>query len=117
MRIHTNKLWHHDLLNIAERVEGITFSSTPEVFNSCSHDRAYEIRLTGSSKYAPRNLPGHKAATYEQWGKFIARIFAYEPDAKVGYYKNAEHFHDVTKDEFRLSYSLMLEIEQGMVNG
>lgn len=109
MKIHTNELYSGDISNIAERVEGITLYVTGA--GSRSHDRAYEIRLTGSSKCAPRNMPGEKAATYDEWGHFIARLFAIEPGAKIGHYKDAADFHEKTKNAFQLSLSLQTEYE------
>jgi hypothetical protein len=42
------------------------------------------------------------AATYDEWGWFISAIFTLDPDAKFGYYKNAKHFHEMTKSKFEL---------------
>lgn len=116
MKIHTSELFSGDICNIAERIEGITLYLTDDCYGSRSHDRAYEIRLTGSSKYAPRNMPGYKAATYEEWGRFIARLFAYEPSAKIGHYKNEADFHEKTKYAFELPWSIRSEIERSLAN-
>jgi len=101
MKIHTNELYAGDIVEIKNTMPPpFNIFLTDGGFGSRSHDRAYEIRATGSNKCAPRNMPGHKAATYEEWGHFIAALFAVEPSAKIGHYKNAAHFHELTKGAF-----------------
>ena len=38
--------------------------------------------------------------TYDEWGLFIDRIFQSDPEAKVGPYKDRNHFRDVTDYRF-----------------
>lgn len=40
------------------------------------------------------------AATYDEWGWFIARIFALDPKAKFGPYRGPLHFHQETEGKF-----------------
>lgn len=42
------------------------------------------------------------AATYHEWGWFIAEIFALDPNAVFGDYGNAHDFHKKTKGVFRV---------------
>ena len=100
MRIHTNELMSGDFMNLAEHIDEIEIAVLDSGLGSRSHDRAYEIRLVGSSKYAPRNMPGCKAATYREWGRFLALVFKYDPSAKCGGYKNVEDFDAKTGGEF-----------------
>jgi hypothetical protein len=63
---------------------------------SRSHVRAFDVTLTGGSNRRPNNgdyNPNSYAATWDQWGVFIAAIFAIDPDSKMTYYANAADFH------------------------
>ena len=100
MRIHTNELYSGDFMNLAEHIEEIQIVALDQGFGSRSHDRAYEIRLTGSSKSAPRNMPGCKAATYREWGRFLALVFKFDPGAKCGTYNGVSDFDAKTGGEF-----------------
>ena len=66
---------------------------------SRSHDRAYVVRLSGTSKNAMRGLPDH-AATWDEWGIFIAELFKLDPDAKIGQYKTHDDFLAYTADMY-----------------
>jgi hypothetical protein len=68
---------------------------------SRSHKIAFSVRLSGSSKYVMANLPD-KAATYDEWGEFIAALFFNDEDAKIGNYKNAADFDLQTEHRFPL---------------
>lgn len=103
MRIHTDTLNSHDLWDFVradERLSRVWIYGGSEIFGSRSHDRAYDIRLTGSNRCAPQGMPGKKAATYAEWGWFLAAIFNAEPTAKCGPYKNQDDFNEKTQNEF-----------------
>jgi hypothetical protein len=42
------------------------------------------------------------AATYEEWGWFIADLFERDPGARFGHYTSAAKFHEMTKNKFHL---------------
>lgn len=101
MKIHTNELMAGDIIEIANAVPApfqCWLTDTGE--GSRSHDRAYRVRCTGSLKVAPQNMPGHKAASYSEWGNFIAGIFSREPGAYVGTYKGVDDFNAKTDNAF-----------------
>lgn len=40
------------------------------------------------------------AATWEEWGTFIAELFRHDPNAKIGFYDGINDFHDRTDRAF-----------------
>lgn len=76
---------------------------------SRTHPRAYEIHLATAQrdtradgqKRAVSPMAGGTglrfSATYDEWGYFLARFFAADPEAKAGPYKSRDHFHRKTQ--------------------
>jgi len=78
-----------------------------EPHGSRTHARAFEVSLRGSSKRRPNfyNGDGSYAATWDQWGIFLAEIFTADREARCGtakhpIYRDAEHFDAVTRYRF-----------------
>jgi hypothetical protein len=100
MRIHTDKV---DLIDIrrAQEVAHVV-AIKDEEHGSRKRRRAWEIILSGDgahrTQYADRAEP---AATWDQWGIFLAELFKVDPDAIAGPYDGADQFHEVTGDRFR----------------
>lgn len=81
---------------------------------SRSHPRGFEIHLATSRndtradgrKRAGSPLAGGSglryAATYDEWGYFLAEFFAADPSAKAGPYKNRDHFHIKTRHAYAM---------------
>lgn len=68
---------------------------TPQRFS-----RGYEFFLTGSSPYnVNRGNRDEKAATWDEWGVVIAKLFAVDPDAQIGHYSDEIDFLRQTRDE------------------
>lgn len=107
MKIHTDKLTYSDihqavptgcyLVEVHSERAGGYFTIVPEP--SRSHDHGYLVRMSGSHRSNMQRLPD-KAATYDEWGIFIARLFMIDPNAKIGNYKGWEDFDRQTKGEF-----------------
>lgn len=102
MILRTNIIHEGDLRNAAEWVGGLTFLRLHDTRGERAHSvYVWEVRLAGSSKNAPRGYPGHKTATYEEWGKFLAFLYRIDPRLKCeSYYKNADDFHEKTEGRF-----------------
>lgn len=66
---------------------------------SRSREFGFVVRLSGSSKSVMQRLPD-KAATWDEWGIFIAAIFDADPDAICGWYKSREDFIAKTCDKY-----------------
>ena len=98
MRIHTDKLATADLLAAAGKAF-VQFERL-DVKGSRSHHHAFDVLLSGSSpRRAQRN--DFYAATWDEWGIFLAEVFSRDPGARADRYADAESFHRITGDRFR----------------
>lgn len=117
MRIHVNKLTETDLRGIldAEKAAGhiasvVGFKALSS-HRSRSHDHAFEVQLDA---YAKEDGDGRRrgnsgsygggenwAATYDEWGWFLAALFDIEDDANATYYADADDFHHKTSNNYR----------------
>ena len=102
MRIHSNTLTSLDIYRATDGLDGVYADVT--TVGSRSHAGAFEVRLTGTS--TRRTMDGRdQAATWDQWGAFIAGIFEADPVAVLGSvksptYRDSSHFHAVTRYRF-----------------
>lgn len=108
MRIHTNAqataLFH------AATASGTSLRVTGH--GSRTHDRSFDVHLTGSSNRRamsppkPHGASDDYAATWDEWGVFLAHVFAADPDARCGRsvkrpeYADAVDFHNRTFGRF-----------------
>ena len=101
MRIHTDTLMTGDFYDAA-RVAGVTISSN-SMHNSRSRAHAFEFSLRGSSARYPMggNDGSGKAATWDEWGIFLAHLFSVDENARIAaVYENAEMFDYKTFGRF-----------------
>lgn len=100
MRIHANTLTDADVYAAARlaRVELATFTR----HGSRSRDHAYEIKLTGESRRRPNggSYDNEYAATWDQWGVFLAALFNADASIKCWAYDGAFDFHQRTMYRF-----------------
>ena len=84
-------------------ITGVGISALTE-HGSRTHDRAFEVQLSGDSSRGPNSGRygmddwSDKAATWDQWGLFLSVLFEVDPAARVGGAKNPiyidrDHFH------------------------
>lgn len=111
MRIHTDTITHLDIYDAA-RAAGSAVDFTAEEHASRTHARAYEVKLTGSSPRRPNTGrrgadwgTDEHAATWDEWGLFLAHLYDVDPDARAGgakipVYRNASDFYVKTGDRF-----------------
>lgn len=119
MRIHTNKLNAHDIrhcLAYAQRsgkvAPDIEFVVGPVLNGSRSHARAFEVQLgTWDKTSGPKKSRHYKssgthgadsiwAATYDEWGHFLASVFLCDRQAVAGHYESHRDFHAKTRDAY-----------------
>lgn len=109
MRLHSDILTWNDLLT-ATRAAGMrgVFMETSE-HGSRIRDHAFEVKLTGNSPRRPNGgvRPGKDdhAATWDEWGMFLADLFKIDPGMVAGdsgcpAYDGAENFHKATMGRF-----------------
>jgi hypothetical protein len=109
MHVHTNTLDVGDLADIL-RATGLAARGVyldderggpngATSHRSRSHARRLTFYLVATPGYGRRWAnSGHKgagtdkAATYDEWGVFLAELFTRDPDAKAGHYVGAEGF-------------------------
>jgi hypothetical protein len=110
MRIHGNKITDATLAHAlaSHGMTGVT--AIMSAHGSRSRARAYEVQLRGTSPRRPNSggygpldtASGDHAATWDEWGMFLAAVFAADPSVTVPrVYDSAEHFHWATGDRFR----------------
>lgn len=108
MRIHTDKLDENDMLTAAIHAGVIMHRLSRH--RSQSRDHAFDFYLEGSGRtggqWGNTGTSGAspvRAATWDEYGIFIARLYTKDPEAHFGKnsYQNAEHFHWVTGDRYK----------------
>jgi hypothetical protein len=71
---------------------------------SRTHKRAFEVHLTGESKRRPNGgsygAGTGYAATWDQWGVFLAHIFEVDSESKCRAYADSGDFYDRTNYRF-----------------
>jgi hypothetical protein len=127
MRLHTTTIAYTGEVRRALRsaqdaglvADDIHFVVGPEPHGSRKRAHAYEIQLGTDNKYSGRDLNKNGsiknrrpkntgqygssqvyAASYDEWGWFIAGIFAADPDAIFGPYDGLEDFVDKTHSAY-----------------
>lgn len=104
MRIHTDTLTASDMTDAAG-IARVQFSRFTD-HGSRSRARSFDVLLTGESRRRPnsgdRGRSGDDyAATWDQWGVFLAVLFDRDPKmVTLSYYADAEDFHRKTADRF-----------------
>ena len=85
----------------AARIARVSFDVTTH--GSRKRDHAFEVHLTGESRRRPGHSSaesGEYAATWDQWGVFLAHLFAIDPQMTCYAYKDAEDYATKTADRF-----------------
>jgi len=113
MRIHSDIITWDDLHDA--RLAAISHGEGHVWLDGSKHgsrkrDHAFEVGLEGDGTTNKRRRnPGTStsnrdlgyAATHDQWGWFLAYLFALDPNMTSVYYDGAEDFHAKTKEAFR----------------
>lgn len=117
MKIHTNTVLYLDVLQAVNSASPGTFLDHCDLKGSRTHKHAFDVALEsdgtpdkkgkarrrkrnmGTSRYADRFNSGF-AASYDDWGWFLAALFAKDPDIVAGPYKGAEDFHRQTNNDY-----------------
>jgi hypothetical protein len=115
VKIHSDVLTYQDIWDAAQ-------AAGPEVFvrasqrGSRKRSHGFEVSLTGTSTRRPNNREAWRetddyAATWDEWGMFLAYLFDKDPDAIVpGVYESGDDFHFKTGERF---YTLTPEQQHG----
>jgi hypothetical protein len=99
MRLHT-RLEQADLYNAA-RHAGVNFAKFT-VHGSRKAPRAFEVILTGSASHRSQyRAESYPAATWDEWGIFLAELYRQDPNLSATYYTDALDFHWQTDERFK----------------
>lgn len=104
MRIHTS-LTEKEMKDVIKAAGAPICFATLEQHGSRTHARAFEVALAGTSTTrSQKNWT--QAATWDEWGAFLAALYADDINARCGgsiaypVYRDAEHFHYSTGSRF-----------------
>ncbi len=110
MKIHSSKLATQDLL--AAKITagpGVSFLDTPYAAGSRKRSSSWVVRLcsdgTPDIDGTPRRFTTYgagdaRAASWSDWGRFLAELFEIDPEAVCDYYASADDFHAKTAGRF-----------------
>jgi hypothetical protein len=114
MKIHTDHISYTDLHD-ALRVAGLSaLYAEVSSHGSRSRHHSFNVKLTAD---AGRDRNGKKrrlensgqygagynfAATYDEWGYWLAELFERDPDMTATYYKSRDDFHAQTGGKYRV---------------
>lgn len=116
MRLHSDKLISSDIYSSLTQVKKLGLVSNHVYFyidderGSRKRTRAWEIQL-GTDVKIKGDKRGYKnsgkygadtiyAATYDEWGWYIAALFEKDPDLIFGTYKGVDDYNRQTKHKF-----------------
>lgn len=99
MLIHTNIITNTQMYATARRCRvQLTRCVTS---GSRTHVRKFDVLLSGDSNRMQNNASGDQAATWDQWGTFLAELFRLDPGAVVpSTYWSKDYFHWATGGRF-----------------
>jgi hypothetical protein len=108
MKIHTDTLTMRQVYaaTSASGMRGVTLERCDQR-GSRSRARSFDVTLRGNSTRKPnpgtgRNRPdeGEYAATWDEWGMFIAALYLLDPEAIIGQYGSRAVFEEATAWRF-----------------
>lgn len=122
MKLHSNTIRYADVVESMRRAKNAGLVSQDVFFVKCDHAGsrsrafAFEIQLGAmDQRSGPTNSRHYKntghsgagygdekiwAASYDEWGWYIAELFAIDPDAVFGTYKGRDSFNAQTGGKF-----------------
>lgn len=106
MRIHTD-LPEAEVYKMLDGMPGVYFE-VMERHGSRSRANGFEVQLRGNSNRRPNygtsrtadRTADDKAATWDEWGIFLNRVFEADPTATTFYYESPDDFHFQTAERF-----------------
>lgn len=113
MKVWSDTLEPHDLIAAAVQVNGefpgcgVYLDGTPRLYEGPRTRRIDGVHLrSNSGRYFPNSgvrgadHDSGMAASWTEWGWFLARVFERDPKARCGQYKGVEGFNRLTHDRF-----------------
>lgn len=105
MRLHTDNLTSLDMW-AAAAIARVDLEMTTH--GSRSRNRAFNVTLRGESRRRPNGgsygATSDYAATWDQWGVFLAELFDRDNSLATGFYTDADTFHRMTAGRFETGW-------------
>jgi hypothetical protein len=98
MKVYSDKLTLVDLraaLPMGVFIEDLEVISKPRTRNDATgvrYKQGWNIYLSGSSVRMGQHDRYTPAATWDEWGIWMAELYRLDPDVKIGWYKSHEDF-------------------------
>ena len=128
MRIHTSTISYTGTLrkilaaaiDVGKVAPDVDFVVGPEPHGSRKRALAFEVQLgTHNSSSGPTRSRHYKnsgvngagncyAASYDEWGWFLAALFEVDPDAIAGPYDGLDDFNTKTRDAYNAEHELFV---------
>lgn len=108
MRLHTNTLTERDIYEAVADMDNVFVQVTRH--GSRQRDHAFEVYLTGNSPHRPNRAfdSDEHAATWDEWGLFLARLFRIDPTMTSRYYADEAEFNYRTGWRFTDEHTLVM---------
>lgn len=105
MIIRSNILTREDLVRELANVDHVDFAEPIQTFKPRKFAHGFRVYLEGYGTRHRRARNGGtygaggsgKAATWDDWGVWIDRLYAIDPNAEIAYYKSRSHFRIMTR--------------------
>lgn len=98
MRIHSNTITRQDIEHAARKSRTVLLQCDPQT--SRKRSSAFELTLGGLSKSRTVRFRDERAATYRQWGTFLAYLLELDPNMVAGNYDGLAGFDAATRYAF-----------------
>lgn len=97
---YATKLTHETAEENGVYVHATVRPTRMELHGSRKRARAFDILLTGTNTRDQYGNPRTPAATYDEWGNFLAYLFMVDKAMVCDYYDGADDFHTKTKNAY-----------------
>jgi hypothetical protein len=97
MKIHSDKITPNAIYAAAHEA-GVEVLSC-EAAGSRKREAAFMVYLSGSSRYVTQYDHYSKAATWDEWGIFLASLYRRDTEMVAGQYLDKAHFQLVTREQ------------------
>jgi hypothetical protein len=98
VRIHTNTLGQLDIQNAAYKAGA--YITELSRHGSRTHDHAYEVKLSGESSWRQMGNRDEYAASWDQWGIFLAELYDRDDSMTMRPWGDVDRFHNLTFSRF-----------------
>ena len=90
---------HSDVLTRTDLIEALDLPAVTAEIAECGsrkRRRGFTVYLSGTSPFASQRSGAGKAATWDQHGRWMARLFDIDPDAIIAIYNGRDAFYAET---------------------